>query len=373
LLAVLALFAKSTPVIASSIDLNRNTTILSTDKLEIKLFYLTPSVIDELFTAGSDQVKELVASKKNSGVLVYVTVLEDDILITSYLKFIQGNKSFGIRTDDIVSLSENFKRAESVVAGTVEQGIIMLPDGLDLSSPLPIDVLYRNSQSRTPFNHHVVPNIETLDSPKVLKKQLLSRVSEPQNGELTGDISIVTKDGLNIKFRDVLVSIIPDAMIRPYIKKRMDSCNRMLDALNPRRELLQQQYVSSGTTIPSPYDEQFEIKLKAWTDYNGRIKKELDYLYAFLLSLDSMSYYFSELPPNIAQTYTDAEGHFVVYLPREGNFALAAHATRAIGDTKEEYYWLVRVSLGGAATGKITLSNDNLATTAQSLKPLMMP
>jgi hypothetical protein len=72
--------------------------------------------------------------------------------------------------------------------------------------------------------------------------------------------------------------------------------------------------------------------------------------------------YFASLPPAVSSVKTDADGKFSISLDRKATFALAAIATRTIGDKIENYYWLIAISLNGQQNKRIFLSNDNLAT-----------
>jgi hypothetical protein len=170
----------------------------------------------------------------------------------------------------------------------------------------------------------------------------------PQNGELTGDIFIVTKGGMNIKLGLVRVSIIPDTAVGPFLEKMKWAWRSGSDA-RTQRELSAFQALSDARTAGDAAT--IEMRVRELTD----ALNESNYFH-------SSAYYFSELPQSIAQAKTDADGHFVVSLPRTGRFALAAQATRTVGNTTEKYYWIVWVSLNGAATGNIMLSNDNLTT-----------
>jgi tetratricopeptide (TPR) repeat protein len=73
----------------------------------------------------------------------------------------------------------------------------------------------------------------------------------------------------------------------------------------------------------------------------------------------SGAYFFEDLPAGIASAKTDAEGRFVLTLPRSKRFALAARGTRAAGGTTEKYYWLFWVTMDAKAK-RILVSNDTL-------------
>ncbi|MEQ1861739.1 MAG: hypothetical protein ABMA13_17610 [Chthoniobacteraceae bacterium] len=76
----------------------------------------------------------------------------------------------------------------------------------------------------------------------------------------------------------------------------------------------------------------------------------------------SAQYYFSDLPPPLMTTKTDADGKFSFKVARNAKYILAAQAERTAGNAKEEYAWMVRVDASGQEAKMIFLSNDNLST-----------
>jgi len=79
------------------------------------------------------------------------------------------------------------------------------------------------------------------------------------------------------------------------------------------------------------------------------------------------SAYFDNLPTPLATAKSDSDGRFSIPMLREGHYIIAARGRRRLGDQVEDYFWMLRVSLGGKATGQVMLSNDNLAK-AESLE-----
>jgi hypothetical protein len=99
---------------------------------------------------------------------------------------------------------------------------------------------------------------------------------------------------------------------------------------------------------------------------------ESDKYYKLLVdraSYYSGSFYFGYLQSPIQSAETDAEGKFVLNVPKQGSFVLAARAERYLGkefigetgiDRTEHYYWLQPVSLNGQQ--ELTQSNNNLTS-----------
>jgi hypothetical protein len=75
--------------------------------------------------------------------------------------------------------------------------------------------------------------------------------------------------------------------------------------------------------------------------------------------LQSAAPYFVDLPTPTATAKTDADGRFQLNVPDEGDYVLLATSTRAVFNTVEKYFWIVRLK---PQVSKVTLSNDNLTT-----------
>jgi len=80
----------------------------------------------------------------------------------------------------------------------------------------------------------------------------------------------------------------------------------------------------------------------------------------------SGSFYFSYLQSPIRTAETDADGKFVMEVPKSGRFVIAAQAKRSVGNETEEYYWLQPVSLEGQQQLNQNLTNNNLTSTPGS-------
>ena len=77
----------------------------------------------------------------------------------------------------------------------------------------------------------------------------------------------------------------------------------------------------------------------------------------------SGGFYFALLQSLIRTAETDADGKFVIEVPKAGAFVIAAQAKRSVGDDTEHYYWLQPVSLQGQQQLTRNLSNNNLTST----------
>lgn len=74
------------------------------------------------------------------------------------------------------------------------------------------------------------------------------------------------------------------------------------------------------------------------------------------------SHFFQHLRSPFTSVTTDADGKFSISIPVKGRFGLAATNSRKVGLKKEEYLWLIWVSLDGHPSKTIVLSNRNLVS-----------
>ena len=89
-------------------------------------------------------------------------------------------------------------------------------------------------------------------------------------------------------------------------------------------------------------------------------RREVQSLLAEQAYYRSHPFYFSHLRYPIQTAETDGDGKFVIQLPLNGKFIIAAQAERSVGNETESYYWLEPVSLDGQREGVQNLSNSNV-------------
>jgi hypothetical protein len=82
----------------------------------------------------------------------------------------------------------------------------------------------------------------------------------------------------------------------------------------------------------------------------------------YLDRFPSAEFYFQNLPPGEAKAFSDANGNFILKLPKKGKYALAASNTKMIRDNQENYYWLIWINVEGKQTSPFVLSNHNVMT-----------
>jgi hypothetical protein len=195
-----------------------------------------------------------------------------------------------------------------------------------------------------------------------------------QGRDVSGQVFIVTKAHESVKLGLVTISVYPrdavqsviesvDAELKPDRDKITDLENRMektYDAVTAFHDQLWQQATGSSYS-----KQRFSAATRA-----SQLKSDI---YLLKISLTGRlnfllgSYpYFQNLNGHhrpVATSKSDADGKFSISIPDQGEFAIAAHASRQTLKSTENYFWLV------PATDHVDLSNDNLtsATTGASL------
>jgi hypothetical protein len=202
-----------------------------------------------------------------------------------------------------------------------------------------------------------------------------------RQGQLTGEVFIVTKGGQSLRLGLVEVRAIPEDVIQPFVqakhaaaKEEMDKLQRLWDEALAKAKLTQAnleeattRYIQASKRLASEYTS------AAWELYTsaGRELEEVKHaalemsndLHAITEKRDywkSAGYYLENLPTTTITTKTDADGKFTLSLDKKKRYAIAAQATREILSTTEKYSWFIWVSLEGNNIKHIMLNNDNL-------------
>jgi hypothetical protein len=100
-----------------------------------------------------------------------------------------------------------------------------------------------------------------------------------------------------------------------------------------------------------------------WSTAYFGIRGKVDYLHSAL-------YYFSDLPRPLNITKTDADGKFTFAVP-SGFYVLVAASSRKVGETGEDYRWMVMVAID--ADKKVMLANDNLSSSGSPNSLILTP
>lgn len=211
---------------------------------------------------------------------------------------------------------------------------------------------------------------------------------ETGEGELDGDVFIVTQGAENVKLGLVEVKVLPYEESKNSIAKTRAQAEREIADLQPGLDAARKALESAQARMKAAKAEanaatnRFE-SLSFDDPRNGAASEAssdaIDRLTAAIRAFDAAEHaaserekpfqrwnsgalYFASLPSPVASVKTDADGKFSIPLDRKNTVVLAACATRRVADKIENYYWLVAVSLDGQPSKRIFLSNDNLAT-----------
>jgi hypothetical protein len=193
------------------------------------------------------------------------------------------------------------------------------------------------------------------------------------DGELTGEVFIVTKRGVTYKLDSVPVSAIPEEVATKHLKNKtlqreleIERLQRDIDTLTSTLQDVQADEHRLWRILQE--DESNSQKAATWSAVYKKTKsipKEIENLHSQRKQLTSDEYFFDGLPSGISMARTDADGQFSLVIPREGRYVIAARGPReAFRDT--EPYWFVSVSLEGEPSKRLTLTNDNVLGAARS-------
>ena len=197
-------------------------------------------------------------------------------------------------------------------------------------------------------------------------------------GTLSGQVFIATPGGENFKLGAVKVALFArDAIDGLLVGLKTSADNKIQQLRGPVAEAkaAQDQAAASYTAASNAVTQAIMANkdYKAAEDAQGAalnakfaasrrysdMTKELSFCY-------SGGFYFAFLQSAIRTVETDADGKFVIEVPRTGRFVIAAQGTRSVMEYTEHYYWLQPVSLEGQQQLTQNLSNNNLTSTTGS-------
>jgi hypothetical protein len=157
---------------------------------------------------------------------------------------------------------------------------------------------------------------QSLEQFQAAEQRATKAYESAAKGALSGQVFVSSRGGENFKLGAVQVGLFArDAIdtLLPAIKKNADYKIGQL-----RKEVAEAKAA----------EDQAEANQKLNFCYSG-------------------GFYFALLQSPIRTAETDADGKFVIEVPKAGAFVIAAQAKRSVGDDTEHYYWLQPVSLQG--------------------------
>ena len=178
-------------------------------------------------------------------------------------------------------------------------------------------------------------------------------------GTLSGQVFVSSEKAENFKLGAVKVSLFARHAIDVLLAGLKIYADVKIQELSPSVDA--EKAASDQTNAAGSFSEAAH---KARNEYE-KIQDERNFYY-------SGSFYFSYLQSPIQTVETDADGKFIMNVPKQGSFVIAAKAQRYVGkryvgetgiDITEHYYWIQPVSLEGEAQRLQNLSNNNLTST----------
>lgn len=190
----------------------------------------------------------------------------------------------------------------------------------------------------------------------------------PRMGELTGSVFVVTEGGPSIKLGLVAVGAIDPVSMAPFVANRNSTVTPARDAADRYlaywKEANRNNLADFNKAFEGPVDS-VEGRLKINDiEFNALAPKLKEAIRLRRYWCDPARY-FEGLPQAFAVAKTDADGKFVLRVPRRGRICIAAAGERELGKKSEAYYWLLWVDLAGQPTKGIILSNDNMMPTSR--------
>ena len=187
------------------------------------------------------------------------------------------------------------------------------------------------------------------------------------DGEVTGEVFIVTKGGITYILDSVAVNAIPadDA------QKHLENKARQRESENQRLHQDIESLTAALEIARADEDRLWKIlqqeegnsqKARAWRvayRKTENIAKKIEVLNAERQNVSSGADLFEGLPSAVSSAKTDANGKFTLVIPRQGAFVVVACGPRETFRDIEPC-WFVRVSLDGEASKRLILSNDNV-------------
>jgi len=174
--------------------------------------------------------------------------------------------------------------------------------------------------------------------------------------EISGQVFVVTQGAGNIKLALVEVGAIPLEEFEKFYKEKKEFKEIQKKMLLPKYEAAKKEVdnafgklrVGVGITFEKNYKDYLKIEEK-----NSGIIKEYE-------TFETQEYYLKSLPAAKMTGKSDADGRFLLALPK-GKYVIVANSSRKVGDSTESYQWLVKIDV--TQSGDLMLSNDNMLDT----------
>jgi hypothetical protein len=279
----------------------------------------------------------------------------------------------------------------------------------------------RSANTTTPFLLVSSVIIALLLTQSCKQTEDIAQENDNSSGVLKGQVFIATKGGSNIKLGLVPVHVLSEETVVDHLHAKIAESNRQIELLRPKVEEAERD-LAEGLRLHAQELKSKRKEVKLLEKYKqDRAQTTDDYIYtetkkrvgyAYTDALDSLElkyerdlwairnrvksaanvekrsqvvselakkskywesaeFYFLNMPSGYVETKTDADGEFVVTIPRKERMVLIAEAHRLAGTIEESYYWLIWASLDGQSSRRILVSNDNTTESHSSENALL--
>lgn len=176
--------------------------------------------------------------------------------------------------------------------------------------------------------------------------------------EVRGDVFIVTAGAGNYKLGSIEVAAFPEDTIKYLVdakKQELTSLNTEFEAAMADARISMSKAHANSTAREYGLQNNFipdssYAQAQASRDRAVAVNKKIEATFG--------EDFFTALPPAAAAARTDADGKFVLKLPKPGKYILTARATRKVADKDEKYSWVIYFDADGVSKNVI-LSNNN--------------
>lgn len=194
---------------------------------------------------------------------------------------------------------------------------------------------------------------------------------KPRVGELDGSVFIVTEERDNIKLGLVTIGLLDANTAKASLHSFQEQYKAQVSNIRSNAMPIAvsvQKLCADAKPISEEYDVRPTANLRAKlqtrideiNELVGDFNSKIEPLNHLVKNYEHFSY--EALGQPSITVKTDADGKFRMEMPRKGEFIITALASRAVGNTTEEYIWVVPISLEGKSHEQIFLSNDNMTS-----------
>ena len=185
---------------------------------------------------------------------------------------------------------------------------------------------------------------------------------------VSGQVFIVTKGGENIKLGSIHVYLYSEegteAIVGPLVDQALAGIKRIKPTMDAQYATCKQlkatldDYKANGVPNGTDLDAFGSKAENAFTQYRNTLSS---YYFYF-----SQTYYTKALPTPLADAQTDADGKFIIQIPKTGSWVLEAEGERKVVKDTEAYLWITKVTRDMIDKGQVFLNNENLSTSDSS-------